>query len=54
MRAISASIVILASAILITGGSLIQHSDTRLFVQIVGCVIGLIGLGAWFVSFKEK
>ena len=54
MKTISASIVVLAAAILITGGSHIQHADTKLFVQIVGCVIGLMGMGGWFVSFREK
>jgi hypothetical protein len=54
MKAISASIVVLAAAILIAGGSHIQHADTRLFVQIVGCALGLLGLGGWFVSFREK
>jgi hypothetical protein len=54
MKAISASIVVLAAAILITGGSLIAHADSKLFVQSVGCIIGLMGLGGWFVSFREK
>ena len=54
MKAISASIVVLAAAILIVGGSHIQHSDTKLFVQIVGCVVGLIGLGVWFFSLRDK
>lgn len=54
MKAISASIVVLAAAVLITGGSHIQHSDTKMFVQVVGCVTGLMGLGGWLVSFKEK
>ena len=54
MKAISASIVVLAAAILIVGGSHIQHSDTKLFVQIVGCAVGLIGLGDWYVSLRDK
>ena len=54
MKAISASIVVVAAAILIASGSHIQHSDTKLFVQITGCIVGLIGLGGWLVSFKEK
>ena len=54
MKAISASIIVLAAAILITGGSRLQHSDTKLFVQIVGCIVGLIGLSGWFISFREK
>ena len=53
-KAISASIIVLASAILILGGSFIQHSDTKLFVQAVGCIFGVIGLGGWFVSLQEK
>jgi len=54
MKAISASIVVLAAAILLATGSYIQHSDTKLFVQAVGCVVGLIGLGVWVVSFREN
>lgn len=42
MKTISASILVLAGAILITGGSRIQHSDTKLFVQIVGCFVGMV------------
>jgi len=52
MKSISASIIVLAAAILLVGGSHIQHNDTKLFVQVVGCVAGLIGLGGWFVSLK--
>ena len=54
MKAISASIVILAAAVLIAGGSHIAHNDTKLFVQVVGCGLGLAGLAVWFVSLKEK
>lgn len=54
MKVISASIVILAASILLTGGSHIRHSDTALFVQVVGCGVGIVGLWGWFVSFREK
>jgi hypothetical protein len=54
ISAISASIIVSAAAILMLGGSYIQHSDTRLFVQAVGCIVGVIGLGGWFVSPREK
>ena len=54
MKAISASIVILAAAVLIAGGSHISHNDTKVFVQVVGCGLGLAGLAAWFAGFKEK
>ena len=53
MKAISASIIVLAAAILLVGGSHIQHSDTKVFVQLVGCGVGLIGLGGWFVSIRD-
>ena len=52
MKALSASIVILAAAVLITGGSHISHGDTRFFVQIVGCGIGMAGLVVWWKSQK--
>ena len=51
---ISASIIVLAAAILIVGGSYIRHADTKLFVQVVGCVVLVIGLGGWFLSVTEK
>lgn len=54
MKSISASIIVLAAAGLIVGGSYIQHSDSKLFVQVVGCVFGAVGLGVWFVSIREK
>ena len=54
MKSISASIIVLAAAGLILGGSQIQHSDTKLFVQLVGCALGAVGLWGWFVSIREK
>jgi hypothetical protein len=54
MKAISASIIVFAAAVLLLGGSYIQHSDTKLFVQIVGCIIGLTGLGAWVSTLRDK
>ena len=51
---ISASIIVLAAPILIVGGSYIRHADTKLFVQIVGCLLGVVGLCGWFISLKEK
>ena len=54
MKSISASIIVLAAAILILGGSYIQHDDTKLFVQITGYVIGVIGLRGWFIALKSS
>ena len=53
MKVVSASIVILAASILITGGSHISDNDTRLFVQVVGCILGLAGLIVWVPGIKE-
>ena len=50
---ISASIIVLAGAMLILGGSYIRHADTKLFVQVVGCLFSAIGLIGWFVSTAE-
>ena len=54
MKSISASIIVAAGSALILGGSYIPHSDTKLFVQIVGCGVCAVGLWGWFVSLKEK
>ncbi len=54
MKSISASIVVLAAALLLLGGSYIPHSDTELFVQGVGCVVGLLGMGGWLFTLQEK
>lgn len=50
MKALSASIVVLAAAVLILGGSVLDHDDTKLFIQTVGCLVGVLGLGGWFLG----
>jgi len=54
MKSISASIIVLSAAILILGGACIQHDGTQLFVMVVGCGVGLAGLGGWWGSMREK
>jgi hypothetical protein len=51
---ISAAIIVLAGAILILGGSFIRHDETKLFVQVVGCIFGAIGLVGWLLSSSKK
>jgi hypothetical protein len=51
MKSISASIIVLAGAILLLGGSQIR-GETGGFIMLAGCVVGLIGLGGWFVSLR--
>lgn len=51
---VSASIIALAGAILILGGSFIRHDDTKLFVQVVGFLFSAIGLFGWFISSAKE
>lgn len=53
-KPISSAIIVLAAAILIAGGGHIRHADTQLFVMVVGCVVGLLGLLSWFISQGER
>lgn len=54
MRVVSASILVLASAVMVTGGSFVQHSDTALFVQVSGGLVGLVGLVGWLVAYAKS
>ena len=54
MKAISASIVVLASAIVVVGGALYRDTDVHLTYQIIGGIIGIVALRSWFLSLKEK
>ena len=51
---LSAAIIVLAGAILLLGGSFIAHSDTELFVQVVGAVLVAVGLVGWFFSSPKQ
>ena len=53
MKCISASIVLLSGAIILTGGSFVAHNQTQGFLQFVGGAIGLVGLAAWFMALKQ-
>ena len=50
----SAAIIVLAGAILLLGGSFIAHSDTKLFVQVVGVIFGAVGLVGWLFSSTKS
>jgi hypothetical protein len=54
VKSISASIIVLAAALIFGSGAHVRHSDTQIFVMIVGVVVGLIGLWGWFAGLKEK
>ena len=52
---ISAAIIVLAGAVLLLGGSwLIRHTDTQLFIQVVGCIVGAVGLVGWIFSTTKS
>jgi ABC-type enterobactin transport system permease subunit len=53
MKLISASIIVLAGAVVMFGSS---HFDDRYKLVVLGIGIGVcvVGLRGWVVSFKEK
>lgn len=54
MKALSASIVVMAAAILLVGGAQIAHSQTRSFVMLAGGVVGLLGMAAWGYAIMAR
>jgi hypothetical protein len=54
MKSISASIIVLAAAILVVGGWHIPIHAEPPVASLVGGLVLLIGLGVWFVSLKDK
>ena len=54
MKAISASIVILAGALTFAIGAGIPHGDTQLAVCIPGAVLGIGGVYAWIKFLGES
>jgi hypothetical protein len=50
MKAISASIIVLAGSLTFAIGGAIQHSDTQMVVCLVGTVLGIVGLISWIVA----
>jgi hypothetical protein len=53
MKHISASIIVLAAAVIMVAGSHCD-GDTQTFFLAVGCGVCAFGLWRWFVSLKEK
>jgi hypothetical protein len=53
MKTISASIIVLAAAVIMVGGSHFT-GDTQTFVLAIGSGVCAVGLLGWFVSLKEK
>ena len=54
MKANSASVIVLAGAALITCGAFVGHVQSKLFVQAIGCLVGVVGLVGWFVAVTRS
>ncbi|MCW1922725.1 hypothetical protein OKA05_09185 [Luteolibacter arcticus] len=54
MKPLSASIIVLAAALLIASGGHIRSHDTAVTVMGIGCLVGLGGLISWVVTPQEK
>lgn len=52
MKSISAGIIVAIAAALLFGSAFIAHDDTALFIQVVGCMVGIVGIAGWFVSLR--
>jgi hypothetical protein len=53
MKLISASIIALTGAVLVSCGSLAAYSETRNTLQLVGSGIGIHGLLVWYREFNR-
>jgi hypothetical protein len=54
MKAVSSSIIVLAGALLLAAGAMINHADTQFFVCSVGTLLGLVGLVAWLTNLRGE
>jgi hypothetical protein len=52
MKSVSAAIIVVAAAALLFGSAFIAHDHTALFIQIVSCIVGIVGIAGWFVSLR--
>lgn len=53
MKAISASIIVLAGALLMVGGAIALRGYEDFFIS-TGVIIGVIGLYAWVKEYRGK
>lgn len=52
MKSVSAAIIVVVAAALLFGGAFITHDDTALFIQVVGCIVGLVGIAGWLMTLR--
>lgn len=53
MRSIAASIIVFGSCVVFAAAGFVRHSDTNLFLNAVGMIVGVIGLIGWFTASKN-
>jgi hypothetical protein len=54
MKAISASIVVLAGAIILCAAALCQHDDTNSVIGMVGFLVAVVGISGWIGAIIGK
>ncbi|KAA5547249.1 hypothetical protein FYK55_02290 [Roseiconus nitratireducens] len=52
MKSISAAIIVVIAAALLLGSAVIAHDDTALFIQVVGCIVGIFGIAGWLMTLR--
>lgn len=52
IKTLSASIIVLAGAVLVASGVNPASDDARLFVQVAGGVVGIAGLVTWWRAYS--
>lgn len=53
MRTVSASIVVLAGALILSIGSMVSHGDTQATLQLIGGAVGGYGLVVWHTEMRK-
>jgi hypothetical protein len=54
MKAISASIVVLAGAIILCAAALNQHGDTSSLIGVFGFLVAVVGISGWIGAIIGK
>jgi hypothetical protein len=54
MKAISASIVVLSGAVILSVGACIRHGDTSIVICLIGSLVGAAGIAGWIGAMIGK
>ena len=53
MKAVSAAIVVVAGALLMSLGGNVSHNDTRDVLMLIGGAVGVYGLVVWHLEIRK-